>query len=319
MTAQSPRYRNDTDTLSLRFVFVPDGAPIPDIARDFCDPIVLRARFERKPRVSTHPQAGPDTAPVITSRRPAAPMPDRQAVPGLVAGNASAHTEVKLIAATGGLIAWGTADALLAEASMLAAAEAALPVFLAVGGTMVAFYAVSALVDYLVQMRGDRNADLPGPLRARSERARASTNAADQVVTDALLPDEWSAHHFIGVNAAQNHVALLEAAARAGWRMDEPANVIALPRTFAAQEKLARAGIHRPVHDNGHLKWNSDVKMALQEVEQKLSIEHLAPDSEEYAMRAAWLLQESQSRLRQEALSLSRIMWNDPSRIPVNG
>jgi len=58
------------------------------------------------------------------------------------------------------------------------------------------------------------------------------------------------------VKPAQQYPALFDAAARAGWRMDAPGNVIALPRTPEAQAKLAAAGIRLPLHDNPHQEWN---------------------------------------------------------------
>ncbi len=241
------------DTIELPFIFVPDGEPMPDAARHFREPIVLRARFEPgsayRNAPPSEPVGGPLRVGVTTLPGSAAPIPVRGG-PAERAPQSFADTPVKLIAAGGTLLAWGTPGQILANASMLAAAESALPAVLAVAGTALVFYTVAALLDHLAQMAGDRNAGLPGPLRAKSERARASARAADEAVADALNRDEWSAHHFIGVQAARQHQTILEAAARVGWVMDEPDNVIALPRTFAAQAKLARAGIHRPVHDN---------------------------------------------------------------------
>ena len=37
---------SDPDTVTLPFVFIPDGEPMPEAVRHFRDPIILRARFE---------------------------------------------------------------------------------------------------------------------------------------------------------------------------------------------------------------------------------------------------------------------------------
>jgi len=299
------------ETIELPFIFVPDGAPMPEAARHFRDPIVLRARFEPEP---PSPNVAPAqrAAPRAHGTDSVAPRDLQQAgtTPGQVSPSLTTQP-VKLIGAGGGLIAWATAGELLAEASWLAAAEAALPVIVAVAGTAIAFHAVSSLLEYLAQMSGDRNAGLPGPLRNRSERARASARAADPAVVDELDQDEWRAHHFIGINGARDHTRLLETAARAGWVMDEPDNVIALPLTFAAQQKLARAGIHRPVHDNGHPFWNRDVHRELSDIEKHLSEVSLDERSEQYAVLARRLLEALQMRLRQKALEMQRITRND--------
>jgi hypothetical protein len=75
------------------------------------------------------------------------------------------------------------------------------------------------------------------------------------------------------INVAGLRVApeLIAAAARAGWRTDDPGNVAALPASPDAQQKLRAAGIDRPVHDSGHRNWNAEVEERLRDVERELA------------------------------------------------
>jgi hypothetical protein len=61
----SDRFRRDPDTIELPFIFVPDGAPIPEAARHFRDPIVLRARFEPEPHRAEAPAQAVTPGPVL--------------------------------------------------------------------------------------------------------------------------------------------------------------------------------------------------------------------------------------------------------------
>jgi hypothetical protein len=184
-------------------------------------------------------------------------------------------------------------------------------VLLVAAGAVLAFATAAALIEYLAPMTGDRNAGLPEPLRANSARARANIGARDQGTARRLDPDEWSVHHLIGVHAAQRHTTLLTDAARAGWRMDEAENLMALPRTVAAQTKLASQGIHLPLLDNGHPEWNDTVDEELQLIREKLAGSGLARDSKEYAALARDLLGQLQTSLRRKAVLMKRIVWNE--------
>ena len=126
-----------------------------------------------------------------------------------------------------------------------------------------------------------------------------------------LRREDWNAHHLISVKPAQRYPALLEAAARAGWRMDAPENVIGLLRTPEAQAKLAAAGIHLPLHDNAHPTWNSEINAELQETERELHHSNPNSASEDYAARARAILEEFQNRLRLKALPMNRIVQLD--------
>ncbi len=191
------------------------------------------------------------------------------------------------------------------------------PYLLVAAGGVLAFATLALLHEHLSQMSGDRNAGLPSGLRARSQRARA--RAADRDAADQLRNDEWSVHHLVGIQPATMHLPLLTAATRAGWAMDEAANLMILPRTEAAQAKLAAVGIRRPVHDNGHPKWNREVDQELQEIE--IAIESLgyAKRSAAYARLARQMLENLQATLRGRAMSRDRISEYQPSLDQLRG
>ena len=151
---------------------------------------------------------------------------------------------------------FGSAAALSAqELGIFAGMLPGVPMLLGVAGVALAGATVAALIARPAAMTGDRNAGQPPPLRANAQRARTAAMAANPELAR-LRSEEWNAHHLISVRPAQQNPALLKAAARAGWRMDAPGNVIALPRTPEAQAKLAAAGIRLPLHDNPHQEWN---------------------------------------------------------------
>lgn len=242
------------DTIVLPFVFVPDGQPIPEIARHFRDPIVLRARFEPEPRQddsSPGPLAGPARQGVTTLPGSVAPIPVH--VAAAAEPEADGHWDdtidpdefpFLILSATGAVLTEGSRAALSTQALRLAQIMPKNhPVFLAFAGGVLAFATLAALREHLTRMTGDQTAGWPGPLRAHSLRARARAEAADRAVTSRLEPSEWSVHHLIGVHSARGHHPLLIAAARAGWRMDAEENLMVLPRNRAAQAKL-RGGWH---------------------------------------------------------------------------
>lgn len=305
------RTHDDSDVLVIPYIFIPDGAPMPDISQ-FRDPIIVRAHFEHDrpalvppaperpeprttsgsfapifPRTPAHGDQGPRSSPEPT---------DPDTLPLLV------------LSSTGAVLAEGSAAQLSAQAFQIARLMPKNhPVLLAIAGTVLAFATVTALLDFLTPMTGDRNAGLPPALQARSVRARLSAAAAEPEIADRLDPEEWSAHHLIGVRGARRHTQLLTDAAMAGWNMDAPENVMILPRTPAAQEKLARVGIIRPYHNSGHPSWNREVDAGLDAIEEKLRAERLKPGSLASADRTRALLELFQAERRAVALGRRRI------------
>lgn len=307
---------DDTDTLVLPFVFVPDGVPMPDAVRHFREPIVVRARWERFPTVARADGAPDRGRPDSTVRG----EPVRFADHSHDDDDALDVAPMLILSATGAVVAEGTAATLSAQALRLAAVMPKThPYFLAAAGGVLVFATLAAVAEHLVQMAGDRSAGWPEPLRVHSRRARAQARAVDRDVVDAFEDGEWRAHHLISVQPAGNHLPLLAAAARAGWRMDEPGNVMILPRTRAAQAKLAAAGIRRPLHDNGHPVWNAEVEQILSDTEILLKDTGFSEASAEYASLAYRLLKEIQSQRRIKAMGMDRIVQNQSASGPGRG
>lgn len=302
-----PSFPDDPDVISLRFVFVPDGEPMPDILHEFRDPIILRAQY-------TRPTPPPQPAPPVT--RPTVTMLPGAFAPIPVRAPATPPTDMvhalddlddddlpmMILSTTGKVLAQGTIGQLIAQGSRLPASG---PVYLSNLNGIVAFASLAALMIHLIRQPKDRNAGLPGPLRAHSQRARA--RAADPTATDRLENEEWSVHHLIGIEPAKAHMPLLMAAARAGWRMDNAENLMVLPRTPAAQAKLAAAGIHRPLHNHGHPVWNADMIEKLNLIRQQLDGRRPVGSSDGYARRARRMLERLQKNERSRALGMDRI------------
>ena len=97
------------------------------------------------------------------------------------------------------------------------------------------------------------------------------------------------------------------AAARAGWRTDDPANVAALPASPDAQRKLKAAGIDRPVHDSGHRNWNDEVRMGVEKILDDLRNQGLTESSEAYDSEARRQLEKLQSELRKKMMQEKRL------------
>jgi hypothetical protein len=215
---------------------------------------------------------------------------------------------LRLMTAAGTTLAVGDAAYLSRLAwSVFAGLPKGHPVLLVAAGATLAFATAAALAEHLVAMAGDRNADLPTPLRAYSRRARARIGADGKAASEHLDEGEWRAHHLIGVDGAKNFTELLAHAAQAGWRMDSEANMMLLPLTRNAQAKLAAQGIHLPLHDNAHPQWNEDLKVALRFVEDSLRRSMFLKGSPAYSEAAKRALEELQLELRKKAMQLDRI------------
>jgi len=135
---------------------------------------------------------------------------------------------------------------------------------------------------------------------------------------DELHPGaEWRAHHLINVAGLRVAPELIAAAARAGWRTDDPGNVAALPASPDAQQKLKAAGIDRPVHDSGHRNWNAEVRDALMQIRTALGNQRLRPGTDAYDQRAREELEKLQNSLRQKMLQEDRLTQNGSAGGPA--
>lgn len=158
----------------------------------------------------------------------------------------------------------------------------------------------------------DRNEGVPpGGARTYSSSARRGARAADPDVTQALKDDEWRAHHLVTVAAARENLPLLASAVRGGWRIDGSSNMIPLPASPTAQEKLNAAGIRRPVHDSGHPISVRAADRALRAVPQELRNDGLIEGTPEYDRAARKAFENLSDRLRHGMNRLGRVTENE--------
>ena len=118
---------------------------------------------------------------------------------------------------------------------------------------------------------------------------------------------DWQAHHLINLAATRRNNPVIEAAARAGWLPDAPQNVLALPTTLDAKQRLQAAGIQRPIHDSSHRKWNDRTDERLLEIRKELAIGAGAAASPEKDRAAFDALKAFQRELLQEILKQERV------------
>ncbi|MEJ1976448.1 MAG: AHH domain-containing protein [Acetobacteraceae bacterium] len=78
-----------------------------------------------------------------------------------------------------------------------------------------------------------------------------------------LAEADWEAHHLVNMAALQYAPELVKAAVEAGWGPDSVPNIVALPKSAEAQQKIRQVGVSRPVHNSSHLNWNRDVEVIL--------------------------------------------------------
>jgi hypothetical protein len=166
-------------------------------------------------------------------------------------------------------------------------------------------------------LQQDRNDGLTAGARTNSQRAREAARAADPAVTQALPDAEWRAHHLINLAGLRVAPELIAAAARAGWRTDDPGNVAALPASPDAQQKLKAAGIDRPVHDSGHRNWNDEVRAGLELILDNLRNQGLTQDNEAYGREARRQLERLQDELRQKMMQEDRLTQNGTTSQPA--
>ncbi len=167
--------------------------------------------------------------------------------------------------------------------------------------------------------RPDRNDGLPPDLQAQPSRYRPAVlkSEKEKATVEKSKGLQMSVHHLIGVSAAHRHKDLLVAAARIGWNMDEPDNLMLLPATPEAQQQLAKQGLHLPLHNSGHPGWTGEMDRRLKLIGEDLEPLRRPGASNEYDL-AAWMAVEMlQAEMRKKALGVVRIVQNgDPGQAP---
>lgn len=169
---------------------------------------------------------------------------------------------------------------------------------------------------------GRNQGDLPPALTTSTQTARRNAWAKDPTLQASGLamfgparnappPDDcatWQAHHLISVAQAQDprNRKVLDPAIKAGWSLDEPANLIGLPQGRDAQLMLHRTGLpdaDRPLHDNAHQRdYKSAVERGIAQVRDTLQETAISKTSPEYNQLARRLLEEEQAGLEKLVL-----------------
>jgi len=103
------------------------------------------------------------------------------------------------------------------------------------------------LSDYAWESRA-RPAGVDPALQTTSRKARAA-------IASMLQDEQMAAHHLVPAEVWGDNVDVSNLALEAGWKVDAPSNLIALPTDVMAQEKL---GGSLPLHRGGHPNYNSD-------------------------------------------------------------
>jgi hypothetical protein len=142
-------------------------------------------------------------------------------------------------------------------------------------------------------------------LRIDSKRARAAVQSHDREVTDVLHGLEWRVHHLINSATIKLYHELFEAAARFGWRADEPGNLVALPADARAQAKLTRHKVKRPIHDSGHSRWNDGVRQDLESLRSRFGDKNLQAPKIGHEIRNE--LERIQNKLRHSLAVFDRL------------
>jgi hypothetical protein len=89
-----------------------------------------------------------------------------------------------------------------------------------------------------------------------------------------------------------------------------------LPVTEEGQERLAEAGLWRPIHRGPHPSWSNDVEAYLEDINIRISRD-FAMDFGPARDVAIWLaIVALEARLRQEALRMWRIVEDD-RKLPI--
>ncbi len=137
-------------------------------------------------------------------------------------------------------------------------------------------------------------------------------------MAEGLTDQDWQAHHLINAAAAKDHVRLLSAAARAGWTMDSPDNVVILPTSTKAQAAMIARGYWRPLHDNPHPQWNANVEEFLDRLEKEVVLDSNSGQTDLLDQYIRTRLEGFQASLRRSPSGMSRVVLNNDAHT-LNG
>jgi len=123
----------------------------------------------------------------------------------------------------------------------------------------------AGMADYVYQSARPKGVD------RKYQTTSASARAA--VITETELNKDVAVHHFIPANVWKDKLYLVELAYEAGWRVDDPDNLIDLPRDPVQQ---ARMGGFLPIHNGSHSKYDDDA-MRIIEAQEAASSKPITP------------------------------------------
>jgi hypothetical protein len=112
-----------------------------------------------------------------------------------------------------------------------------------------------------------RPANAPAALQTTSASARAALGLQ--------RGDNMQAHHLIPANIVGINLPIANLASQAGWTLDLPSNLIALPGDAQTQAKLAAEGVDLPIHNTSHPDY--DIQTEYQIFNQVLNADSMTP------------------------------------------
>ena len=111
----------------------------------------------------------------------------------------------------------------------------------------------AGLSDYVAESRA-RPAGVDPALQTKSESARA-------MIASQLKAGNMQAHHLVPAYVWGQNIDITKLAYQAGWRVDDPSNLIALPADEATREAL---GEMLPLHNSFHKEYNNTTQAMIE-------------------------------------------------------
>jgi A nuclease family of the HNH/ENDO VII superfamily with conserved AHH len=122
----------------------------------------------------------------------------------------------------------------------------------------------AGLIDYAAESRA-RPPGVAPELQTRSSRARAA-------IAEQLRLEKMQAHHLVAAENWRDNLPIAIEAVKAGWRPDDPSNLIGLPIDPATQAELeVMYGERLPLHNGYHKIYNNELQVLIAEERKRFS------------------------------------------------
>ncbi|WP_284943942.1 AHH domain-containing protein [Acidisoma cladoniae] len=157
----------------------------------------------------------------------------------------------------------------------------------------------------------NRNKGLPPGAKTYSKRARVIAQTVSPGVTQILSKHEWDAHHLLSAAIMHDEAQLTADLLAAGFRMDSPSNIVAVARSYAAQQKLKAAGIHSPWHGHGHPDLIETTRVSIQKIMRELRRRNLKPGTVPYQRALKPMIDNLLKDLRAKVGKVDTLTEND--------